>query len=105
MVIPEMVKIRPVIVVSPRYRHGLCTVVPISTVVPDKIKGWHYQLPTESLPTSLRVKDCWAKCDMITSVATSRLDRVRNNGKYVNFLIKEDDFAAIVAGIKLFFEL
>ena len=37
---PEMVKVRPVIVVSPKRKHcsGLCTVVAISTVTPTTIE-------------------------------------------------------------------
>ena len=104
MIVPEIVKKRPVVIVSWRYRHQLCTVVPISTVAPSVIEDWHYKLPTKSLPTSLRSEECWAKCDMITTVATSRLDRVRNAGQRANFFVLEDDFAEIVKGIKVFFE-
>ena len=104
MIPPEMIKKRPVVIISWRYRHQLCTVVPISTVEPAKIEAWHYKLPKESLPTSLRNQECWVKCDMITSVAISRLDRVRNGGQYANFFVSEDDFKGITEGIMAFFE-
>ena len=104
MIVPEMTKKRPVVIVSWRDRYKLCTVVPISTVTPSKIEDWHYKLSEKSLPTSLRSEECWAKCDMITSVSTSRLDRVRNGAQRANFFILQDDFAEIVKGIKLFFE-
>ena len=99
-----MTKKRPVVIVSWRYRHKLCTVVPISTVAPLKIEDWHYQLSEKSLPASLRSEECWAKCDMITSVSTTRLDRVKNGRQRANFFILEDDFAEIIKGIKVFFE-
>jgi len=104
MIVPEMTKKRPVIVISPKYRHQLCTVVPVSTVSPLKVEDWHYKLPPKSLPTSLRNLECWAKCDMVTSVATSRLDRVKNGGQYANFFVSDDDFSEIIKGIKVFFE-
>ena len=104
MIAPEMIKKRPVIIVSWRYRHGLCTVVPVSTSAPTKVEDWHYKLPKKSLPTSLRTQECWVKCDMITSVATSRLDRVKNGGQFANFFVSEDDFDEIIKGIKVFFE-
>ena len=104
MIVPEMTKKRPVIIVSFRYRHGLCTIVPVSTVPPSKIEDWHYKLPKKSLPTSLRNQECWVKCDMITSVATGRLERVKNGGQFANFFVSEEDFAEIIKGIKVFFE-
>jgi hypothetical protein len=43
---PEMVKIRPVVVISPRRRTAqLVTVVPLSSVAPLPVQPWHYQLP------------------------------------------------------------
>ena len=103
MIVPEINKKRPVIIVSWRYRHGLCSVVPISSSAPKKIEDWHYLLPKTSLPTSLRNKECWVKCDMIMSVATARLDRVKNGGRYANFFVSEEDFEEIINGIRFFF--
>jgi len=47
---PEMVKQRPVVVVSPRYRRhtGVCLVVPLSTVAPPEIEPHHFEIPAGS---------------------------------------------------------
>jgi len=44
---PEMVKKRPVVILSPRYRRrtGLCIVVPFSTVEPELIEPHHHRIP------------------------------------------------------------
>lgn len=100
---PEMVKKRPVVVISPRSRRGspLCTVVPLSTAVPDPVQEFHHCLDPESLPGDLATKETWAKCDMVATVSLKRLDRVRIGqdaaGKriYVAMQVTEEDFAAI----------
>jgi mRNA interferase MazF len=53
---PEMVKRRPVIVVSPKItaRPGLCTVVALSTVQPAKIMPYHVQLSLSLPPPGAR---------------------------------------------------
>lgn len=40
---------------------------------------------------------------MIMSVATARLDRVKNGGRYANFFVSEEDFEEITKGIRFFF--
>lgn len=89
---PEMVKKRPVLVISPKRKHctGLCTVIAISTVEPRPEENWHYKLPSASMPSSFRDKDSWLKGDMISRVAFSRLNLVnlgkdRNTGKRIYF--------------------
>lgn len=78
---PEMVKKRPVIVISPKMKRcaGLCTVVAISTVRPDPIEHWHYQLPKPSMPRArlFQQKDSWIKGDMIYRVGFHRLDLIQ----------------------------
>jgi len=98
---PEMVKQRPVVVLS-RARQQLVTVVPISTTEPDPIEKWHHELRVSSLPVSFRGKRHWAKCDMIVTVAFWRLDRIctgkhPTTGKrmYVSHVVCHEDFAAI----------
>jgi mRNA interferase MazF len=74
-----MVKVRPVIVVSPKSRNAeTCVVVPLSTVPPEPIQSVHHLLDPLSLPESLRGIPTWVKGDMVCSVALHRLDRVRN---------------------------
>jgi uncharacterized protein YifN (PemK superfamily) len=83
---PEMTKLRPVVVMSPqRHNRETCIVVPLSTVEPEPILGFHHRLDSLSLPLRLRKKVNWVKGDMVTAVGLWRLDRVMNgrdaNGK------------------------
>ena len=50
---PEMTKRRPVVVVSPRRRRAmtkLCTVVPLSTAVPNQVEPFHHRMNPRSVP-------------------------------------------------------
>ena len=80
---PEMVKVRPVVVISPgrkRSRARLCTVVPLSSAAPKPVESFHCRINPQSLPRTLRRRrDSWAKCDMLYTVSVDRLDRVRVN--------------------------
>jgi mRNA interferase MazF len=98
---PEMIKKRPVVVIS-KCRQQLVTVVPLSATEPNPLEKWHHELTDSSLPVSLRGKRHWAKCDMIATVAFGRLDRVcigkhPTTGKrmYQSYLVSSEDFAAI----------
>jgi len=76
-VAPEITKVRPVVVISPNHprRAGLATVVPLSTTRPNPIRAFHHRLSRSPLPGP--ATEVWAKCDLVTSVALARLDRVR----------------------------
>ena len=76
---PEMVKQRPVVVVSPKKlkRQGLATVVPLSTKAPRRVLTFHHKLDPASLPPPLADNQCWAKCDMLYTVRFERLNLVR----------------------------
>ena len=78
---PEMVKVRPVVVVTPQLpgRSGLCTVVPLSSVEPIPMQAYHHKMSPESLTVRLNQTECWAKCDMLYTVGLERLDRIREN--------------------------
>lgn len=98
---PEMVKRRPVVIVSPNYlcRTGLYTVVPISTTEPDPIEKYHYCFQKNPMPNS-QIK-CWAKCDMIATVSVDRLDRIKiSRGNYVTKGISTEELEAIRSCIK-----
>lgn len=79
---PEMVKVRPVVVVVPQLpgRFGLCTVVPLSSVEPKPLQRYHHQMGSASLTPKLQKTTCWAKCDMLYTVGLARLDRIREKG-------------------------
>lgn len=73
---PEMVKRRPVIVVSPRLRHrdGLCTVVPLSATEPKRIMPYHCRIEFDPpLPHPYDDGVHWVKADMIATVGFHRL--------------------------------
>ena len=103
---PEMVKKRPVVVISPRRRRSvaqLCTVVPLSTTAPDPVERFHHRMNPKSLPVLLRSQDTWAKCDMLYTVSLNRLDRVRvtTGGKrtYSAPQVLAEDLDAIRRGV------
>ena len=66
---PEMVKARPVVIISPRHRRrpGLCTVVPLSSSEPEPIEPYHHELSVGAYP--LAKGRMWAKCDMLATVS------------------------------------
>lgn len=77
---PEMVKMRPVVVISPRLRRRaeLVGVVPLSTTGPDPAEDHHCLIRLDRpLPSPFDAPEMWAKCDMIATVAHSRLDRFK----------------------------
>jgi mRNA interferase MazF len=100
---PEMVKVRPVVVISPRRRTTqLATVVPLSSVPPLPVQPWHYQLPPGAYPPTRHA--IWAKCDVVVTVGLARLDRVKakiaGRRVYRTFQLAEADLAAILAGVR-----
>lgn len=73
---PEIVKRRPVVIVSPQgvHRTTLCTIVPLSTTPPDPIMPYHYLLENlEQLNDHFNSSKAWAKCDLIYTVSYERL--------------------------------
>jgi mRNA interferase MazF len=74
--VPEMVKVRPVIVISPRLpqRNGLVTVVPISLTAPKHALPFTVRLSKNYHPLEADDLPCWAKCDMVMNLGTWRLD-------------------------------
>lgn len=103
---PEMVKRRPVLVISPRLRHrrGLCTVVPLSTTPPDHPQPHHYKLTLPIAPPApWSERQVWAKADMLATVAFERLDLFRTarqpygRRQDVQVRVTADDLAAVRA--------
>lgn len=79
---PEMVKARPVIVISPRlpHRDGLCTVVPLSGTANDYDAEWDVRIEfNPPLPHPFSHGVAWAKCDMMATVGFGRLDLFRTD--------------------------
>lgn len=77
-VFPEMQKVRPVVVVSPTFKHRpkLCAVVPLSTTPPNPVENYHLLLTLDPpLPHPFDSPEVWVKADMLSTVSHDRLDR------------------------------
>lgn len=73
---PEMTKVRPVIVVSPRLpgRSELVAVVPISLTPPRGEPKFVWRLSKNYHPDEPDDLPSWAKADMVTNIALRRLN-------------------------------
>ena len=107
----EMIKPRPVIVVS---RHenqgsGLCTVVPLSTTAPTHKMPWHHQMPHLKVAGWTASGAIWAKCDMLSTVSLQRLrkpyTKTRHGRAYVTHVLDADDLAAVMAGVRAYLSI
>ncbi len=96
-VAPEMNKVRHVVVVSPRRRRnaGCCIVVPISTVAPNPVEGYHLRIPANKYSCFKKDTDVWAKGDMVAHVSFQRLDRVLCDGKWSTPTVSFEDLNRI----------
>ncbi len=101
---PEMVKVRPMVVISPRRRGGqLVTVVPISSSERPHAEPWHYLLPEGAYPPARG--PVWVKADMLATVALTRLDRVKTRGQdgsrmYAVFRLCPEYLRAVCSAVK-----
>lgn len=77
---PEIVKKRPVLVLSPNLkgRTGLVTVGVLSSTEPQSIEDYHWVLPERFLPQGkyFQGKTTWLKGDMIYTVSFERLEAI-----------------------------
>lgn len=110
-VAPEMVKVRPVVIVSPNATHGrrLCTIVPLSTTAPDSVRGWHIKLPGLKIPRWPVDPPAfnWAKCDMVSTVCFGRLTlphtRDRDGKRqYHTTMLSGVELADVLLGLRLY---
>ncbi|MBY0508831.1 MAG: type II toxin-antitoxin system PemK/MazF family toxin [Rhodospirillaceae bacterium] len=72
---PEMVKKRPVVVISPKlpYRSEIVAIVPISLTPPKHDLPFCFRLSKNYHPQEADDLPCWAKADMVVNVGTYRL--------------------------------
>lgn len=106
-VAPEMLKVRPVVVISKAKTHNrrLCTVVPLSTTAPILVEQWHYPLTTNPCPQFSNGSQVWVKCDMIYTVSFDRLDKFhrktrRGGREYFAPKLNDDEITAIFEAVK-----
>lgn len=101
--VPEMIKIRPVVVIRKhRTNRYLVTVVPLSTTAPATLLKHHVQIAGQ-LQDNRAV--CWAKCDMIATVALGRLDRIKTRDRrgcriYLTPMLTEEEVYAIKQAVR-----
>jgi uncharacterized protein YifN (PemK superfamily) len=98
---PEMVKKRPVVVLSLKESHSrkLCTVVPFSTTAPMSARAWHHPLTHVKIPGLQPAGPMWAKCDMLATVGFDRLNKpylkTRHGRSYQELILDPVDMRAI----------
>ena len=108
---PEMVKKRPVVVVSRKDSHQrkLCTVVPFSTTEPHPVEVWHHPLPHVQVPGLQAAGPMWAKCDMLATVSFDRLNkpyiRSRQGRIFRTLILDASDMLAIEACLRAYLRL
>jgi len=103
---PEIVKRRPVVVLSVHKRNSkLVAVVPLSTTKPDPVEAHHHRLLQNPL-LDKHAGEVWAKCDMVAVVSIERLELVRTGRRlpggrreYLLPKIGPDQFEAIRKGV------
>jgi mRNA interferase MazF len=73
---PEITKVRPVVVVSPRlpHRSELAAVVPLSLTAPRHDLPFCFKLSRNYHPLESPELDCWAKADLVMNVSLRRLN-------------------------------
>ena len=105
---PEMTKVRPVIVVSPKlpFRSQIVAVVPVSLTAPRHDLPFCFKLSKNYHPDEPDDLDCWAKADMVTNIALRRLDAFKvARRKYAYPNLTQDDLLgvrrAVLAGLGL----
>lgn len=98
---PEMQKRRHCVVVSPRYRRhtGCCLIVPFSTLAPAHVEPYHHVIARDKYPFFTPGQEIWAKADMLTHVAFSRLDRVIVHARYAAPFLDEMDMCGIYKAV------
>lgn len=108
---PEMVKKRPVVVISSSdsLARGVCTVVPLSTTTSKSHGDWHHSLSHVKIPGWEPIGPVWAKCDMVCTVAFHRLDKpylkTRQGRVHKDIYISAQDLDAIRACMRTYLGL
>ena len=101
---PEIGKTRPVVIVTPAHvkRRELATAVPLSTKPPHVAYAYHHRLISAAYPGAAR--EVWAKCDLVTSVSYTRLERIRlSSGEQVIGYVSHQDLISICYAVNAYF--
>lgn len=101
---PEMVKSRPVVVISPKLKHrtGLVTIVPLSTTQPEYEMPYHHKITLERpLPRPWDGNPFWAICDHVITVGFKRVSLIKigkdryGGRQYARFKLDDSDLNAV----------
>lgn len=107
----EMIKRRPVVVISRHEAHRLklCTVIALSTTPPNPVESWHYNMPHLRVTGWSANSGVWAKCNMISTVSIDRLNKpyikLRSGRKYISHNLDKPDIDAILKCIKSYLKM
>jgi len=96
--VPEMVKPRPVVVVSPRLprRSEVVAVVPISLTEPQPLMPYQVRLSKNYHPGEADDLPCWAIADLLMNLGTYRLEAFKiGRRKWATPQMSGDDLAAV----------
>ncbi|MGV0818356.1 type II toxin-antitoxin system PemK/MazF family toxin [Martelella sp. AMO21009] len=99
---PEICKIRPVVVITPRLPHRgkLATVVPISLTPPKHDEKYAVKLSRNYHPKEEDDLTSWAKCDLVANVCFQRLSGFKvGRRKWDTPKMSEEDLKAVRAGV------
>ena len=110
LIVPEMVKTRPVVVVGPRLKDGgdIVRVVPLSTSPRAKVYAWQVKVTLQKqLPAPFDSLEAYALCDHVFNASRTRLDRFRparprygSRAKWFSSSVSKSDLSLIRGGIK-----
>lgn len=101
---PEMIKRRPVVVISPKFkgRERLCTVVPLSTRDPDTVEAYHYYLRFDPiLPWPYDSEYMWVKGDMAYTLSLDRMNMPfekdeHGTRRFVQYQLSDENFNIVL---------
>jgi uncharacterized protein YifN (PemK superfamily) len=102
--VPEMVKPRPVVVVSPRLPHRahIVAIVPISLTEPLHPTRYKVRLSKNYHPDEADDLPCWAACDMVMNLGLYRLNGFKvGHRKWAYPQMTGDDLLAVKRGVLL----
>lgn len=100
--VPEMVKVRPVMVISPRLPHRgeIAAIVPLSLTAPLHSLPFNVRLSRNYNPLEADDLPVWAKCDMVMNLCLRRLEAFKvGRRKWDTPQATGDDLAAVRAGV------
>jgi uncharacterized protein YifN (PemK superfamily) len=97
-----MVKVRPIMVISPRlpHRSKIVAIVPISLTAPTHGEPYVVRLSKNYHPDELDDMPCWAKCDMVMNIGLHRLEGFKiGRRKWATPQANSEDLQAVRVGV------